>query len=40
MQDMHINEANKALANIAYRNEQAMTFDKLVATIQKAIDDL
>ena len=26
--------------NIAYRNEGAMTFEKFVATFQKAIDDL
>ena len=40
MQDMHINEAKKTLADIPYRNEQAMTFEKFVATFQKAIDDL
>ena len=40
MQDMHINKEKKTLANIAYRNEQAMTFEKFVATLQKAIDDL
>ena len=40
MQDMHINEAKKTLANIAYRKERAMTFDKFVATFHKAIDDL
>ena len=40
MQDMHINETKKTLANISYRNEQAMTFEKFVATLQKAIDDL
>ena len=40
MQDMHINEAKKTLANIAYHNERAMTFEKFVATFQKAIDDL
>ena len=32
MQDMHINEAKKTLANIPYRNERAMTFEKFVAT--------
>ena len=31
MQDIHINEAKKTLANISYRNEQAMKFDKFVA---------
>ena len=40
MQDMHINKVKKNLANIAYRNEQAMTFEKFVVTFQKAIDDL
>ena len=40
MQDMHINKAKKTLANIAYRNKRAMTFEKFVATFQKAIDDL
>ena len=40
MQDMHINEAKKTLANIAYRNEKSMTLEKFVATLQKAIDDL
>ena len=40
MQDMHINEAKKNLANITYRNKQAMTFEKLMATFKKAIDDL
>ena len=40
MQDMHINEPKKTLANIAYRNERAMTFEKFVATFQKEIDDL
>ena len=40
MQDMHINEAKKTLANIAYRNERAMTFEKFVATFHKSIDDL
>ena len=35
MQDMHINEEKKTLANISYRNEQAMTFEKFVATFQK-----
>ena len=39
-QHMHINEAKKTLANIAYRNEWAITFEKFVATFQKAIDDL
>ena len=37
---MHIKEAKKTLANIAYRNELAMTFEKFVATFQKAIDNL
>ena len=40
MQDMHIKEAKKTLANIKYRNERAMTFEKFAATFQKAIDDL
>ena len=40
MQDMHINEAKKTLANIAYRNEQAMMFEKFVATFKKEIDNL
>ena len=40
MQDMYINEAKKTLANIAYRNERAMTFEKFVDTFQKEIDDL
>ena len=39
MQDMHINEAKNSLANISYRNERAMTFEKFVATFQKAIDN-
>ena len=39
MQKMHINEAKETLANIAYRNERAMTFEKFVATFQKTIDD-
>ena len=37
---MHTNEVKKTLANIAYRNERAITFEKFVATLQKAIDDL
>ena len=40
MQDMHINEAKKTLANIVYHNKRDMTFEKFVATFQKAIDDL
>ena len=40
MQDMYINEAKKTLTNIVYRNERSMTFEKFVATFQKAIDDL
>ena len=40
MQDMHINEAKKNLVNIAYRNKRAMTFDKFMATFQKANDNL
>ena len=40
MKDMHINQAKKTLVNIAYRNEQDMTFEKFVATFQKAIDDM
>ena len=40
IQDMHSNKANKTLANIAYRNERAMTFEKFLATFQKTIDDL
>ena len=40
MQDMHINERKKTLGNIAYRNKRAMKFDKFVATLQKAIEDL
>ena len=39
MQDMHINEAKKTLANITYRNERAMTFEKFVATFQNDIED-
>ena len=37
---MNINEVKKTLANIKYCNERAMTFEKFVATFQKAIDDL
>ena len=37
---MHINEAKKTLANISYRKERSMTFEKFVATFQKAIDEL
>ena len=40
MQDMNINEVKKTLANIKYCNKRAMTFEKFVATFQKAIDDL
>ena len=39
-QDMHINEAKKTLLNTTYRNEGDITFEKFVATFQKAIDDL
>ena len=40
MQDLHINEVKKTLANISYHNKQAMKFETFVATFQKAIDDL
>ena len=38
--EQYVNEAKRTLENLAYRNEQAMKLDKLVAKFTQTVDEL
>ena len=40
MQDQHISEAKQTIETIRYRNERAMSFEKFVRKLVKAVDEL
>ena len=40
MHEQYVNESNRTLETVAYRNERAMTFEKFIAKFIQVVNEL